>query len=84
MTISKIKMSASYRAVFIFSIFMVFVVLVVGTVTKSSMSGIGMLIWGLTAWLMNKRMNSELVIFYKKPIYLHEPSLAFFYYLNIP
>ena len=78
MTISKIKMSASYRAVFIFSIFMVFVVLVVGTVTKSNMSGIGMLIWGLTAWLMNKRMNSELVIFYKIKLWFDAIALFFF------
>jgi hypothetical protein len=78
MTNPKQKMSASYRAIFIFSIFMVFVVLVVGAITKSNMSGIGMIFWGLTAWLMNKRKNTELVIFYKLKLWFDAIALLFF------
>jgi hypothetical protein len=74
----KPKMTASYRAIFIFSIFMIFVVLVVGAITKSNMSGIGMFFWGLTAWLMNKRMNSELVIFYKIKLWFDAIAFIFF------
>lgn len=65
MTNSKPKMSASYKAVFILSIFMVFFVLIAGAVTKSKSSGFGMWIWGYTAWLMYKRRNADLVSFYK-------------------
>lgn len=65
MTNSKTKISASYRAIFILSIFMVFIVLIEGAATKSKGSGIGMFIWGYTAWLMYKRRVSDLVSFYK-------------------
>ena len=58
-------MSASYRAIFILSIFMVFFVLIAGAATKSKSSGFGMWIWGYTAWLMYKRRNADLVSFYK-------------------
>jgi hypothetical protein len=59
------KMSASYRAIFILSIFMVFFVLIAGAATNSKSSGFGVWIWGYTAWLMYKRRNAELVSFYK-------------------
>jgi len=65
MTNSKPKMSASYRAVFILSIFMVFVVFFAGALTKSKSFGFGVWIWGYTAWLMYKRRNADLVSFYK-------------------
>jgi hypothetical protein len=65
MTVAKPKMSASYKAIFILSIFMVFFVLVAGAVTNSKTSGFGMWIWGYTAWLMYKRRNSDLVSLYK-------------------
>jgi len=65
MTNPKPKMSASYKAIFIFSIFMVFFVLVAGAATKSKSSGLGMWIWGYTAWLMFKRRNADLASFYK-------------------
>jgi hypothetical protein len=65
MTNSKPKMTASYRAIFILSIFMVFFVLIAGAATKSKSSGFGMWIWGYTAWLMYKRRVSDLVSFYK-------------------
>lgn len=58
-------MSASYRAVFILSIFMVFVVFFAGALTKSKSFGFGVWIWGYTAWLMYKRRNADLVSFYK-------------------
>ena len=59
------KMSASYKAIFIFSIFMVFFVLIAGAATQSKSSGLGIWIWGYTAWLMYKRRNSDLASFYK-------------------
>jgi hypothetical protein len=65
MTNPKPKMSASYKAIFIFSIFMVFFVLVAGAATNSKSSGFGMWIWGYTAWLMFKRRNGDLASFYK-------------------
>jgi len=65
MTTPKQKMSASYRAIFILSILMVFIVLIAGAATKSKSSGFGMWIWGYTAWLMYKRRNADLVSFYK-------------------
>lgn len=65
MTVAKPKMSASYKAIFILSIFMVFFVLLAGAMTNSKSSGFGMWIWGYTAWLMYKRRNADLVSFYK-------------------
>ncbi len=65
MTNIKPKMSATYKAIFIFSIFMVLFVLVAGAATKSKSSGLGMWIWGYTAWLMFKRRNADLASFYK-------------------
>lgn len=56
----KPPMSGSYKAVFAFSIFMMFVALIGG-----SKSGIGILLWGYTAWLMYKRKNLTLVGVYK-------------------
>ena len=55
------KMSASYRAIFILSIFMVFFVLIAGAATKSNGAGLGVLLWGYQAWLMYKRDNTALV-----------------------
>ena len=65
MTITKTKMSASYRAIFIFSIFMFFFVLFAGAATNSKSTGFGMWLWGYTVWLMYKRRVSDLVSFYK-------------------
>jgi hypothetical protein len=59
------KMSIAYKAIFIFSILMVFLVLVAGVASNSKTSGVGMWIWGYTAWLMYKRRISDLVSFYK-------------------
>ena len=61
----KPKMTASYRAIFIFSIFMIFFVLIAGAATNSKSSGFGIWIWGYTAWLMFKRRNADLASFYK-------------------
>jgi hypothetical protein len=65
MTNNKIPMSTSYKAIFILSIFMVFFVLLAGAATNSKSSGLGMWIWGYTAWLMFKRRNADLVSFFK-------------------
>ena len=65
MSNTKPKMSATYSAIFILSILMVFIVLIAGTATNSKTSGVGMWIWGYTAWLMYKRRISDLVSFYK-------------------
>jgi hypothetical protein len=53
-------MSTAYKAVFALAIFMIFVALLGG-----SKSGIGILLWGYTAWLMFKRNNKMLVTIYK-------------------
>ena len=53
-------MSLSYRVVFAFSIFMMLLALLGG-----SKSGIGILLWGYTAWLMFKRNNLQLVVTFK-------------------
>ena len=65
MTVTKTKMSASYKAIFILSIFMVFFILLAGVATNSKTSGLSMSIWGYTAWLMYLRRNAGLVSFYK-------------------
>ena len=65
MTVTKSKMSASYKAIFILSIFMVFFVMLAGVATNSKTFGFGMLIWGYTGWLMYKRRNADLVSLYK-------------------
>jgi flagellar biogenesis protein FliO len=56
----KPPMSMAYKAVFAFSIFMMLLALLGG-----SKSGIGILLWGYTAWLMFKRNNSMLVTTFK-------------------
>ena len=56
MTNSKQKMSASYKAIFILSIFMCMVCLMAG-------KSIGIFIWGYIAWLMYERKVSSLVSF---------------------
>ncbi len=58
-------MSTSYKLVFIFAIFMIFFTLILGGATKSKSSGVGVLFWGYTAWLMFKHKSEELVHFYK-------------------
>lgn len=71
MTVTKPKMSASYKAILILSIFMVFFVLLAGAMTNSKTSGFGMWIWGYTAWLMYKRRNTDLVSLYKALLWFY-------------
>lgn len=71
----KQKMSVSYMIIFIFSILMMFVLMVTGAATSSKSSSAA-LIWGYTAWLMFKRRNSDLVQFYK--------ALLWFYVVLFP
>lgn len=66
MTNPKQKMLASYKAIFIISIFMVFFVLIAGALTKSKGSGLCIWTWGYTAWLMYKRSYSKFQMLYKK------------------
>jgi hypothetical protein len=62
----KIPMSNSYKAVFIFSIFMIFFVTIMGAASGSKGgSGFGVFVWGYTAWLMYKRNNKDLIYLYK-------------------
>ena len=66
MTVTKTKMSASYKAIFILSIFMVFFILYADVTSDSTFSsGLSMSIWGYTALLMYLRRNAGLVSFYK-------------------
>lgn len=65
------KMSASYKAIFILSIFMVFFVLIAGALSQSKSSGFGVWIWGYTVWLMYKRRTSDLVTFYKGILWVY-------------
>lgn len=65
MSETKSKMSVSYRIIFIISIFMIVFVLLVGSLIKSPSTGYWVFFWGYTAWLMNKRNNHGLIIFYK-------------------
>jgi hypothetical protein len=61
----KIPMSNSYKAVFIFSIFMIFFVIIMGGASGSKGGGFGVFVWGYTAWLMYKRNNKDLISLYK-------------------
>lgn len=62
---NKPKMSASYRAIFLLSILMVFVVLLLAAASGSKSAGIAMWYWGYTAWGMHKRNNEGLATFHK-------------------
>jgi len=69
------KMSTSYKAIFIFSIFMVFLNLIFGAASagvahKSPSFGMGMFVWGYTAWLMYKQRISDLVSMYEILLWL--------------
>lgn len=75
--IAKKPMSTSYKFVFLFSIFMVFFVLIVGAITHSKSSGFGMWVWGYTAWLMYKRRNSDLASMYKLLLWFDAIAIIF-------
>ena len=66
----KIPMSNSYKAVFIFSIFMIFFVTIIGAASGSKGGGFGIFVWGYTAWLMYKRNNKDLISFYKTLLWI--------------
>lgn len=72
----KETMSTSYKFVFLFSIFMVFFVLIAGAVTHSKSSGFGLWVWGYTAWLMYKRRNTDLVSMYKLLLWFDGLAMA--------
>jgi len=57
MTNSKLPMSASYKAIFLLSIFIVFLVLIAGAATKSQSSGVGIWMWRLAS-LTPKKMDN--------------------------
>ena len=66
----KIPMSNSYKAIFIFSIFMIFFVIIMGAASGSKGGGFGVFVWGYTAYLMYKRNNKNLISLYKTLIWI--------------
>lgn len=66
----KAPMTSAYKAVFTLSIVMFFVVLIVGAISGSKTSSVGMLYWGYTAWKMYKRDNQSLVLLQKAMLWL--------------
>jgi hypothetical protein len=66
----KTPMSNSYKAIFIFSIFMIFFVIIMGAASGSKGGGFGVFVWGYTAWLMYKRNNKDLISFYKTLLWI--------------
>jgi hypothetical protein len=54
-------MSTSYKAVFVLSIVMIFVVIIGGAMSGSKSVGFAVWYWGYTAWKMYKRDNDSLV-----------------------
>ena len=75
MTVLKTPMSTSYKAVFVFSILMMFLVFIGGSMNGSKSSGVGVWFWGYTAWKMYKRDNESLVSLQK--IMLWFEAIAF-------
>lgn len=63
-------MSNSYKAIFIFSIFMIFFVIIMGAASGSKGGGFGVFVWGYTAYLMYKRNNKNLISLYKTLIWI--------------
>lgn len=61
MSTIKNPMSTSYKAVFVLSILMMFLVFIGGAMSGSKSSGVGVWFWGYTAWKMYKRDNESLV-----------------------
>lgn len=57
----KAPMSSSYKAVFVLSILMIFVVIIGGAISGSKSVGFGVWYWGYTAWKMYKRDNDALI-----------------------
>jgi hypothetical protein len=57
----KNPMSTGYKAVFVLSILMIFVVIIGGAMNGSKSVGFGVWYWGYTAWKMYKRDNDSLV-----------------------
>ncbi len=70
MSTVKATMTSAYKAVFTLSIVMFFVVLIVGAISGSKTSSVGMLYWGYTAWKMYKRDNESLVLLQKTMLWL--------------
>jgi peptidoglycan biosynthesis protein MviN/MurJ (putative lipid II flippase) len=66
----KTPMSNSYKAIFIFSIFMIFFVIIMGAASGSKGGGFGVFVWGYTAYLMYKRNNKNLISLYKTLIWI--------------
>jgi hypothetical protein len=61
MTQIKVPMSTSYKAVFVLSILMIFIVIIIGAGSSGGSIFIGTWYWGYTAWKMLKRDNESLV-----------------------
>ena len=75
MSSAKAPMSTSYKAVFILSILMIFVVIIGGAMSGSKSVGFGIWYWGYTAWKMYKRENDALISIQKVMLWFE--SVAF-------
>jgi hypothetical protein len=72
----KYPMSTSYKAVFLLSILMIFVVIIVGAMSGSKSVGFGIWYWGYTAWKMYKRDNVSLVSLQKTMLWFEGIAFA--------
>lgn len=75
MSSTKMPMSTSYKAVFVLSIVMIFLVFIGGAMSGSKSVGFGVWYWGYTAWKMYKRNNDALVSLQKVMLWFE--ALAF-------
>ena len=66
----KAPMSNSYKAVFVFSIFMIFFVIIMGAVGGQKGNGLGVFVWGYTAVMMYKRNNKNLAAFHRSILWI--------------
>lgn len=72
----KQPMSVPYMMIFFVALTMTMLVFLAGALSNSKPSGLGVLVWGYTSWLMYRRNNKALVSLYK--------GLLWFYVVFFP